>query len=125
MPNPKPGGRYGLRHQALLPSEPGEPRAQLPEKRAPPRALTLEPQLELGGALQREALHELSPVESQIALQPADELPASPGSGAASSSCQRAFPPCQRDGRFERLQVELHPPRLQSQKVVVDDEGAG
>ena len=53
-----------------------------------------------------------------------DELPASYGGGASSSS-RRGFSPCQRDSRFELLQVEPDPPRLQSQKVAVDDEEAG
>ena len=65
--------------------------------------LALEPQLELGGILEREALHQLTPIEAQIALQPADEFPASSGSGAPSS--QRGFLPCQRNGGLERLQV--------------------
>src|SRR4051794_37288144 len=125
MPHPKPGGPYSLRCLPFLPFEAREPLAKLPEKRAPPRALTLDPQLVLGGVFEREALHELTPVEPQIALQPADELSASCGGGAASSSSRRGFSPCPRDGRLECLQVYFDPPRLQSQTVVLDDEGAG
>ena len=125
MPHPKPGGTYGLRHQALLPFEAREPLAKLPEKRAPPRSPGLEPELVLGRAPQREAFHELSPVECQSPLQTLHELPASyGGGGAASSSWLRGFSPCQRDCRFERVQVYFDPPRLQSQKVALDDEEA-
>ena len=64
------------------------------------------------------------PVEPQITSQAADELPASYGCGGSAAGCRRGFSPCQRDGCFECLCVELHLRGLYSQKVAVYKEQA-
>src|SRR4051794_17668189 len=108
VPRPQPGGPDRLLQPTLFTLKPRYLLAKLPEKGAPPRALGLQPQLELGGVLNREALHELPPVEFQIPSQPSDELPAPHRGVGRAPPSRRGFPPCQRNSCFERLQVELY-----------------
>ena len=90
--------------------------AELPENlrhlRAHPRA-----KLELGEHPQREALHELSPVEPKVPSQPLDEVPsASRGVGAPPSRRGRFLSaPAKRQLRAP--QVELDPSRIYAQKA--------
>src|SRR5215208_4402828 len=108
---------------ACLTLKPREPLAELSENPAPPRALGLKPQLELGGVLEREALHELTPVELQTHSQPVDEF-TTPHGVCAPHSWRGGFTSCQRNCGFELLQIELDPSRSYSQKGAIDDEEA-